>query len=118
MGKTSIQTIEEYISQFPDEMQLKLNRLRKIINQTAPSADERLAWGVPTYCQRGFLVEFAAFKNHIGFYCTPSTLEHFKKELEPYKTNTKNTIQIHMDQPLPEELIEKLVRFRLKENGS
>ena len=72
MGKPSIQTIEEYISQFPDEMQLKLNRLRKIINQTAPSADERLAWGVPTYYQRGFLVEFAAFKNHIGFYWSPT----------------------------------------------
>lgn len=118
MGKPAVQTIEEYIDQFPDEVQRKLNRLRKLINQTAPNASERLAWGVPTYYQRGFLVEFAAFKNHIGFFCTPSTIEHFKKELEPYKTNTKNTIQFHVNQELPMELIENLVRFRLKENGS
>lgn len=118
MGKPSIQTIEEYISQFPDEVQLKLNRLRKLINQTAPNASERLAWGVPTYYQRGFLVEFAAYKNHIVFYCTPSTIEHFKKELELYKTNMKNTIQFHVSHDLPMDLLEKLIRFRLKENGS
>lgn len=112
------QMIEEYISRFPDEMQLKLNRLGKIINQTAPPVNERLAWGALTHCQRGSLMEFAAFKSHVGLYYMPSTLEYFKKELEPYKANMKDTIQVYMDQPLSEELIEKLVHFWLKGNGS
>lgn len=118
MGKPSIQTIEEYISQFPDEVQVKLMRLRKVINQTAPSAREELSWGLPTYYQKGFLVEFAAFKNHIGFYCTPSTISHFSKELETYKISTKNMIHIPLNQDLPIELLEQLIKFRLKENGS
>lgn len=118
MGKPAVQTIEEYISQFPDEVQRKLIALRKLINQTAPAANEKLSWGVPTYYQRGFLVEFAATRHHIGFYCTPSTIKHFDNELGPYKTNTKNTIQFPVDQELPLELIEKLIRHRLKENGS
>lgn len=118
MAKTSIQTIEEYIAQYPDEVQRKLNQLRRIVNDTAPSATERLAWGVPTYYQRGFLVEFAVLKNHIGFYCTPSTIQNFSRELGRYKTNTKNTIQFPFSEELPKELIEKLVKHRLRENGS
>lgn len=118
MGRMSIQTIEEYISQFPDEVQRKLIALRKIVNQTAPSATEKLAWGVPTYYQRGFLVEFAVNKNHIGFYCTPSTISSFNRELGRYKTGMKNMIQLPLDEELPVELLEKMIRFRLKENGS
>lgn len=118
MGRPLIQTIEDYINQYSDEMQYKLNSLRKIVNNTAPSATEKLAWGVPTYYQRGFLVEFAANKNHIGFYVTPSTIAQFRQELKPYQHNSKNMIQFPIKEELPAELIEKLISHRLKENGS
>lgn len=118
MGKPSIQTIEEYINQYPDEIQGKLIKLRKLINQTAPAAREKLSWGLPAYYQKGFLVEFGVLKNYIIFYCTPTTIKHFSKDAAQYKTNTKNTVQFPVDQELPLELIEQMIRFRLKENGS
>lgn len=109
-------TVDDYNEEFSDEVKNKLNCLRRIIKQNAPKAQEKISWGVPTYFQDGFLVQFAAYKKHIGFYTSPQTIEAFKTELANYKTNNKNTVQFMFEQELPVELIKKMVLFKIEEN--
>lgn len=117
MAKTNIQTIEEYIAQFPDEVQRKLHALRKLMSQTAPAATEKFAWGLPTYYQKGLLAEFGVYRNYIEFYTTPSTLAQFKKEPGNHRFNGKNMIQFPVEEDLPVDMIERIIRCRLRENG-
>lgn len=116
MKENKIQTVDEYINQFEHDVKNKLISIRNVIQSTAPTATEKLSWGMPAYYQNGFLVQFAAHKKHIGFYCNPTTIAYFKDELSGFKTNTKNTIQLPLDKELPLELIKKLVLFRIDEN--
>ena len=109
-------TVNEYIESFSKEVQTKLIALRKVIKETAPQAQEKISWGVPTYNLNGFLVQFAAYAKHIGFYTSPATLAHFKDELSVYKTNKKNTVQFMLDQELPLELIKQMILFKVDEN--
>jgi uncharacterized protein YdhG (YjbR/CyaY superfamily) len=108
-------TIDEYIETFPEDVRTTLNELRQTIKETAPEAEETINYQMPTYALHGNLVHFAAFKNHIGFYPTPSGIEAFKKELSPYK-GAKGSVQFPIDQPLPLPLIRKIVEYRVKEN--
>ncbi len=108
-------TVDEHIAGFPKEVRKKLERLRNLIKQTAPNADEVINYGIPTYKLNGNLVHFAAFKKHIGFYPTPSGIAAFKDELMEYK-QAKGSVQFPLDKPIPYELIKKIVIFRLKEN--
>lgn len=112
---SQFETIDEYIDTFPKDVQTILKTLRRTIQELAPEAEEAIKYRMPTYVLHGNLVHFAAFKNHIGFYPTPSGTEAFKKELAPYKT-AKGSIQFPIDQPLPLPLIRKIVKFRVKEN--
>lgn len=116
MKENKIQTVDEYINQFEDEVKEKLILIRNVIKSTAPSASEKLSWDMPAYYQNGFLVQFAAHKKHIGFYCNPTTIAYFKEELSEFKTNTKNTIQLPLNKELPLDLIKNLVLFRIDEN--
>lgn len=109
-------TVEEYINDFSGETKKQLFLLRDIIKQTAIQAEEKISWGVPTYNQNGFLVQFAGYKNHIGFYTSPATIAHFKEELCNYKTNTKNTVQFPINEELPVELIKQMILFKIEEN--
>ncbi|MCX6732710.1 MAG: DUF1801 domain-containing protein [Candidatus Roizmanbacteria bacterium] len=113
--KEKIHTIDVYIRTFPKETQMILERLRKTIKEIVPSAEEAIAYGIPTFKLKGNLVHFAAYKNHIGFYPTPSGINAFKSELSKYKL-TKGTIQFPISEPLPIDLIERIVKFRAKEN--
>lgn len=115
MENKKFETIDEYISTFPKDVQIILNELRKIISATAPKAEEKISYNMPTYFLSGNLVHFAAYKNHIGFYPTPSGIENFEDELKDYKTS-KGAIQFPIDKPLPKQLIKKIVKFRVKEN--
>lgn len=108
--------IEEYIKSFPKDVQKILTRIRNLIRKSAPNAEETFAYGIPTFKLAGKnLVHFAAFKNHIGFYPVPSGIEAFKNELAPY-IKGKGTIQFPLKDPIPYNLIEKVVEFRVKEN--
>lgn len=107
--------IDEYILQFPPDIQEKLRKLRKVIKEAAPDAEEKISYQMPTFALHGNLVHFAAFKNHIGFFPTPSGVEAFRDELSGYKTS-KGTIQFPLDKPLPYELISRIVKFRVAEN--
>jgi uncharacterized protein YdhG (YjbR/CyaY superfamily) len=113
--KGQFATIDEYISSFPDEVGNQLQALRRAIKEEAPEAQEAISYQMPTFTLHGNLVHFAAYKNHIGFYPTPSGVEAFIAELSPYKTG-KGTLQFPLDQPLPLPLIRKVVKLRVKEN--
>ncbi len=114
-NKPSYQTVDEYIFQFPAEVQEKLHLLRNLIKETVPEAKEKISWQMPTYDLYGNLVHFAAHKNHIGFYPGPSGIEIFKTQLAEYKSS-KGAIQFPMSKPLPLELIGEIIRYRAAEN--
>ena len=108
-------SFDEYIATFPLEVQKKLKALRRAIHLAAPDATEKISYQMPTFYLKGNLVHFAAFKEHIGFYPVPTGIEKFKKELSVYKQG-KGSVQFPLDQPMPYDLITKIVKFRVKEN--
>ncbi len=108
--------VETYIQQFPDNVQEILQKIRKLINDNAPGADELFAYGMPAYkLNKKPLVYFAAFKNHIGFYATPSGHTEFQEELSKYKQG-KGSVQFPLGKSIPYKLIERIVKFRVTEN--
>jgi uncharacterized protein YdhG (YjbR/CyaY superfamily) len=115
-AKTKIvKTVDEYIAGFDTEIQQRLQQMRETIKKAAPGAEEMIAYMMPAYKYNGPLVYFAAFKNHIGFYATPTGHAAFEKELSVYKQG-KGSVQFPLDKPLPLSLISKIVKFRLKQN--
>ncbi|EQB20626.1 hypothetical protein UNSWDHB_2051 [Dehalobacter sp. UNSWDHB] len=102
--------------QFPDETQEILRAIRNVIREAAPDAVEKISYQMPTFVLNGNLVHFAAFKNHIGFYPTPSGIEAFKQELAGYK-GAKGSVQFPLNKPIPYELISKIVKYRVAENA-
>jgi uncharacterized protein YdhG (YjbR/CyaY superfamily) len=111
----SSHSIDDYIKTFPKDVREKLQALRKTIKKAAPSAEETISYGIPTFDHGGHLVHFAAYKKHIGFYPTSSGIQAFKKELSIYKTS-KGTVQFPVAKPLPLALVSKIVKFRVAEN--
>ena len=110
-----VRNIDEYIAGFPKDIQELLEEIRVTIKKAAPGATETINYAIPTFILKGNLVHFAAYKNHIGFYPTPSGIVAFKKELSVYK-GAKGSVQFPIDKPLPLDLVTKIVKFRVKEN--
>jgi uncharacterized protein YdhG (YjbR/CyaY superfamily) len=108
-------TVAEYIELAAPEIRERLAKLRATIRAAAPDAEERIAYRIPTFSQRGNLVHFAAYAGHIGFYPGASGIKSFAKELAAYATS-KGGVQLPHDRPLPHGVIRKIVRFRLAEN--
>ena len=115
--KTPPRNVDEYIAGFPDEVQVKLEKLRATIKAAAPESEEKISYQMPTFALKGNLVHFAAYEHHIGFYPASSGIEQFKAELSIYKGG-KGSVQFPLDQPIPYDLIRKIVSFRVKENIS
>jgi uncharacterized protein YdhG (YjbR/CyaY superfamily) len=115
--RAETQTIDDYINGFPELTRKLLEQIRSTIQKAAPKATEKISYGIPTYHYNGNLVHFAAFKNHIGFFPTPTAIEAFQKDLAPYKTS-KGTVQLPLTDPLPLKLIERIVKFRVKQNSA
>jgi uncharacterized protein YdhG (YjbR/CyaY superfamily) len=113
--KSGFTSIDEYITTFPEDVQATLQELRATIKAAAPDATEKISYQMPTFYLKGNLVHFAAFKNHIGFYPVPSAIEAFQDELSVYK-RSKGAVQFPLDQPMPLDLISRLVKFRVEEN--
>lgn len=106
---------DEYISSFPKETQILLQEVRKTIKNVAPEADESISYGMPAYKLDGkALVYFAGYKNHIGFYATPTGHAEFTEELAKYKQG-KGSVQFPINEPMPLDLITKIVKFRISE---
>ena len=113
--KAGFTSIDEYIATFPKETQRILKEMRATIKAAAPEAEEKISYQMPTFFLKGNLVHFAAFKNHIGFYPTPSGVEAFKDELSVYE-GAKGSVQFPIEKPMPLKLITKIVKFRVAEN--
>ncbi|ACX63611.1 iron chaperone [Paenibacillus sp. Y412MC10] len=108
-------SIDEYISSCAPEVQEILQKLRRVIQETAPHAKEKISYQMPTFDLHGNLVHFAAFKKHIGFYPAPSGIEAFQDELKVYHAS-KGTLKFPIDQPLPYDLIRRIVQYRVQQN--
>jgi uncharacterized protein YdhG (YjbR/CyaY superfamily) len=114
--KTSgFNTIDEYIASFPPDIKKKLEEMRATIRAAAPQATEKISYQMPTFYLNGNLVHFAAFKKHIGFYPAPRGIEAFREELSVYK-GAKGSVQFPLDEPLPLELVSRIVKYRVAEN--
>jgi uncharacterized protein YdhG (YjbR/CyaY superfamily) len=107
--------IDEYIGGFPNDVQEILEKVRMTIQEAAPDAKEKISYSMPAFEQNGIVVYFAAFKNHIGLYALPSGHEQFKEALSKYKSG-KGSVQFPLSQPMPFDLITKIVKFRVQEN--
>ena len=114
-SKTGFTDIDAYISTFPPDVQKVLQQVRLTIRKSAPEAEEAISYQMPTFKLNGNLVHFAAWKNHIGFYPTPSGTKEFQKELSRFN-GAKGSVQFPLDQPMPLDLISRIVKFRMKEN--
>lgn len=113
--KKTSKDVDKFIAGFPQEVQEVLEKVRETIRKAAPEAEETINYGIPTFTLEGNLVHFSALKNHIGFYPTPTGIEKFKQQLSKYNM-AKGSVQFPLDQPIPYDLIQKIVEFRVKEN--
>jgi len=113
--KEPFKTIDEYIKNFPPDIQIMLEKMRRTIGKAAPEAVEAISYQIPTFKLNGNLVHFAAFKKHIGFYPTSSGIEAFKKKLSQYEGG-RGSVQFRMDKPIPFDLVREIVKFRVKES--
>ena len=107
--------MDEYIASFPVEIRSILKEMRATIQRAAPDAKEVISYQMPAYMFHGALVYFAAFKHHIGFYASPRGHHEFAKELAVYKQG-KGSVQFPIDKPLPLDLIERIINFRVNQN--
>jgi uncharacterized protein YdhG (YjbR/CyaY superfamily) len=108
-------TVDEYIAVFEPAIKERLEQLRQTIKKAAPAAEETISYMMPAYKLHGMLVYFAGYKNHIGFYATHTGHAAFKKELSAYKEG-KGSVQFPHDKPLPLSLVDRIVKFRVKQN--
>jgi uncharacterized protein YdhG (YjbR/CyaY superfamily) len=109
------QNIDEYIANFPKDIQEILEKIRAVVKTVAPDAEEKISYQMPTFFLNGNLVHFAAFKKHIGLYPTPSGITEFNDQLLAY-VKAKGSVQFPLDQPIPYDLIGKITAFRAEEN--
>ncbi len=114
MPKIKAKTIDEYIEKAPKEAQAKLREMRAILKEVVPNATEAVKWGSPVFEEKRILFAFAAYKTHLNFMPTGTSLEPFKDELKDFKTG-EGTIQLPYDKPLPKELIKKIAAHRAKD---
>ena len=112
----STESVDEYIQQFPANIQSILQEIRSVIRASAPDAQERISYQMPTYTMKKNLIHFAAFKNHIGLYPTPSGAKEFENELLAY-VRGKGSVQFPLDKPMPLDLIRRIVLFRVQSEG-
>jgi uncharacterized protein YdhG (YjbR/CyaY superfamily) len=113
--RKGFRSIDEYIRSFPVDVRKKLTELRKVIQAQAPQAQEKISYQIPTFYLMGNLVHFAAYSKHIGFYPTSSGIRAFRNKLTKYK-HSRGAVQFPLEEPLPMNLIRRMVKFRVREN--
>ncbi|HJU91528.1 MAG TPA: DUF1801 domain-containing protein [Pyrinomonadaceae bacterium] len=107
--------IDEYIADFPDDVQKAMEKVRSAIKKAAPRAEEAIKYQIPTFVLNGNLIHFAGYKNHIGLYPGTKAIAEFKDELGGYKL-AKGTVQFPLDKPVPVGLINRITKFCVKRN--
>ena len=114
-SRSRFRSVEEYFAALPPHSRTLLQEVRSAIWAAAPQAEELISYNIPAFRLEGLLVWYAAFKSHVGLYPRVSAMEAFDKELAAYK-KAKGSVQFPLDQPMPLELIAKIVKYRVKEN--
>lgn len=114
--RSTATTIDAYIAEFPAEVRERLEQVRTLVREIAPDATETISYAIPTFDLNGkHLVHFAGYAKHVGFYPAPTGMEAFKEDFAPYQTG-KGSVRFPLDQPLPVDLIRRIVEFRVAEN--
>lgn len=108
-------TIDEYIADFPNDVQPLLKKVRAAIKKAAPNATEAISYQMPTFKLEGNLIHFAGYNHHIGLYPGSRPIQEFQDELTKYKTS-KGTVQLPLDKPIPVGLIGRITKFCVKRN--
>jgi uncharacterized protein YdhG (YjbR/CyaY superfamily) len=108
-------TVDEYIEGFPEDVQVKLKKMRATILAAAPEAEETISYQIPTFKLHGTLVSFAAYKEHIGMYPAPEGPARFNRALSPYRS-AKSTVRFPLGKPIPYDLVREIVELRVKDN--
>lgn len=106
-------SIDAYLNDLPEKQRLALEHLRQVIKKAAPKAEEIISYKMPAFKYHGQLCYFAAYENHYSLYAVHK--EGFMDELKDYKVS-KGTIQFPYDKPLPDDLVSRLIAFRMMEN--
>ena len=114
---SGVGSVDEYIASFEGDVRDRLEAIRTVVREAAPDAFEVISYGMPAYKMKRILVYFAAHKNHIGLYPTPTATGAFKEELKPYEAG-KGSIKFPNDEPIPYDLIRRIVEFRVREQGA
>ena len=114
---TSYANIDGYISQFPADVQEILEQVRETIRHAAPDAKEKISYQMPAFKQHGILVYFAAWKKHIGLYPPISGDKAIEKAIARY-AGPKGNLQFPLDEPIPYDLIERIVKLRVKQDSA
>ena len=109
--------IEDYISKFPDDVQTILEKVRETIRRAAPGATETISYMMPAFRQHGILVYFAAWEKHIGMYPPISGNKTLEKAIARY-AGPKGNLQFPLDEPMPFDLIERIVKQRVKQDAA
>lgn len=116
-NRSAASSIDEYIAEFPPETRKALEEVRALIRASAPGATETISYAIPTFDLNGrHLVHFAGYGHHIGFYPGASGIEAFREEIKPYKS-AKGSVQFPLDQPMPADLVRRMVEFRVQEDA-
>jgi len=108
-------TIDEYIADFPRDVQAVLEKVRATIRKAAPKAEEAIKYQIPTFVLNGNLIHFGGYKNHVGLYPGSKPVEEFKDQLSKYETS-KGTVRFPLDKPIPYALIGKITKFCVQRN--
>jgi uncharacterized protein YdhG (YjbR/CyaY superfamily) len=111
------QDIDGYVSQFSAETQAILERVRSTIRRAAPDAEETISYQMPAFRQHGILVYFAAWKKHVGLYPPITGDKALEKAVAPY-AGPKGNLQFSLDEPIPYELIARVVKLRVKQDSA
>lgn len=116
--KNKINSMDEYIDTFPEDIQILLKQVRQTIKAAAPEAGEKISYGIPTFTLNGkYLIYFAGWKHHISIYPIPRGDDAFNQEVAPYVSG-KGTLKFPIDKPMPLKLIAKMVKLKVAENAS
>jgi uncharacterized protein YdhG (YjbR/CyaY superfamily) len=108
-------TVNEYIAGFPADVQRKLRKIRKTINEAAPGSGERISYGMPTFTLKGDFLGLAAWAEHISLYPAPTGSKTFNKKLSRYRA-AKSTVRFPLSEPIPYDLVAQIVKLRVKDN--
>jgi uncharacterized protein YdhG (YjbR/CyaY superfamily) len=116
MARTNFQSIDEYIAACPEDSQLYLHQIRKLIHSLAPNAKEKISYQMACFELNGKnLIHFAGWKKHVSLYPIPAGSEAFNRQVSKY-VDGKGTVKFPLNKPLPMKLIERAIKYRLAEH--